>query len=115
MSFIHQGFGRGRRLPVLEQYTSPDGTRFYNTPTGEKYPSVTTILSQKSKASIDAWRQRVGLEQANTIARVAAGRGTGLHLAAENYLNNRYKIYGVLTSKNPNRYMGFRAYFAYSP
>lgn len=89
MSFIHQGFGRGKRLPVLEQYTAPDGTRFYNTPTGEKYPSVTTILSQKSKEAIDAWRQRVGQEQANTIARVAAGRGTGLHLAAENYLNNQ--------------------------
>lgn len=86
--FTHLGFGKGRRLPVLEQYTAPDGTRFYNTPTGEKYPSVTTILSQKGKEVIEAWRQRVGLEQAATISRVAAGRGTAMHLAAERYLNN---------------------------
>jgi len=89
MTFNHVGFGLGkRRLPVLEQYTAPDGVRFYNTPTGEKYPSVTTVLSILGREAIAKWRKRVGAENANTIARVAAGRGTGVHNRIENYLNN---------------------------
>jgi hypothetical protein len=89
MTFNHVGFGLGkRRLPVLEQYTAPDGVRFYNTPTGEKYPSVTTVLSLLGRENIAKWRERVGAENANTIARVAASRGTGVHNRIENYLNN---------------------------
>jgi genome maintenance exonuclease 1 len=87
--FQHLGFGLGqRRLPVLEQYTAPDGVRFYNTPTGEKYPSVTTVLSLLGRENIAKWRERVGAENATTIARVAASRGTGVHNRIENYLNN---------------------------
>jgi len=37
-----------------------DGKRFYVTPKGEHYISVTTILSNLSKASIQKWRNRVG-------------------------------------------------------
>lgn len=89
MTFNHVGFGLGkRRLPVLEQYTAPDGVRFYNTPTGEKYPSVTTVLSLLGREAIANWRKRVGAENATTIARVAAGRGTGVHNRIETYLNN---------------------------
>ena len=89
MTFNHVGFGLGkRRLPVLEQYTAPDGVRFYNTPTGEKYPSVTTVRSLLGREAIANWRKRVGAENANTIARVAAGRGTGVHNRIETYLNN---------------------------
>lgn len=89
MTFNHVGFGLGkRRLPVIEQYTAPDGVRFYNTPSGEKYPSITTILAEKNRNAISQWRDRVGHETANTISRVAAGRGTSLHKLAEKYLNN---------------------------
>jgi len=89
MTFNHVGFGLGkRRLPVLEQYTAPDGVRFYNTPSGEKYPSVTTVLSILGREAIANWRKRVGAENATTIARVAAGRGTGVHNRIEHYLNN---------------------------
>jgi genome maintenance exonuclease 1 len=89
MTFNHVGFGLGkRRRPIIEQYTAPDGVRFYNTPSGLKYPSITTILAEKGKAVIDKWRQRVGPEAAATISRVAAGRGTALHALAEDHLNN---------------------------
>jgi hypothetical protein len=37
-----------------------NGKRNYVTPEGELYPSITTILSEFSKASIQAWRKRVG-------------------------------------------------------
>jgi genome maintenance exonuclease 1 len=90
MTFNHVGFGLGRRrLPIIEQYTAPDGVRFYNTPSGLKYPSITTILAEKSKDVINNWRKRIGPEAANTISRVAAGRGTALHKLAEDHLNNQ--------------------------
>ena len=90
MTFNHVGFGLGkRRLPIIEQYTAPDGVRFYNTPSGLKYPSITTILAEKSRDVINQWRKRIGPEAANTISRVAAGRGTALHKLAEDHLNNQ--------------------------
>lgn len=91
--FQHLGFGLGkRRYRKIEQYTAPDGVRFYNTPTGQRYPSVTTMLGWHGRDKIQEWRKRVGAEQATTIARVAASRGTGLHLATEQYLNNQTPI-----------------------
>lgn len=87
-NFNHLGFGRGQQLPILEQMTGANGVRYYNTPTGKRYPSVTTVLSQHNKDVIDAWKARVGEAEANAISRRAAGRGTGVHLATEKYLNN---------------------------
>ena len=49
--------------PVVElkSVTSPDGKRVYQTPSGEKYPSVTTILSARGdKSKLFEWRKRVG-------------------------------------------------------
>ena len=65
-----------------------DGTRYYVTPSGELYPSVTTITSQLTKAGIQAWRQRVGEETANKISRQASARGTKVHKLCEDYINN---------------------------
>lgn len=91
--FTHLGFGLGqRRYRKIEQYTAPDGTRVYNTPDGQRYPSVTTMLGWHGRDKIQSWRDQVGHEQANTIARVAASRGTGLHLATEQYLNNQQPV-----------------------
>ena len=66
-----------------------NGKRFYVTPEGNKYPSVTTITSQYNKQSILEWRKRVGEEEANRISAKAAGRGTRVHTICENYLNNQ--------------------------
>ena len=66
-----------------------NGKRFYVTPEGNKYPSVTTITSQYNKQSIMEWRKRVGEEEANRISAKAAGRGTRVHTICENYLNNQ--------------------------
>ena len=72
----------------LEQVTREDGVRFYATPSGKKYPSVTTILSAHNKQGLLEWRKKVGEEQANKISSAAAKRGTKLHLHCENYINN---------------------------
>ena len=65
-----------------------DGKRFYKTPEGLLYPSVTTITSQHGKDKILEWRKRVGEEEANRISTKASGRGTRVHKICENYLNN---------------------------
>ena len=64
------------------------GGRTYTAPDGSTYPSITTVLSILSRDSIQAWRARVGEEEANKVSRVAAGRGTAVHDLLEKYVNN---------------------------
>ena len=71
----------------LKSVTTENG-RLYQTPSGEMYPSVTTVLSSYNKKAIFEWRQRVGEEEANRISRKASGRGTKLHSVCEKYLLN---------------------------
>lgn len=68
----------------LEAATLEHG-RFYTTPTGEKYPSVTTIMPVKEDV-LDKWRQRVGVRTAEKITRQAGNRGTKMHSLCEDYL-----------------------------
>ncbi len=65
-----------------------DGNRYYVTPEGHKYRSVTTILSDLSKDAIVQWRKRVGAEAAQKKTTQAATRGTKLHSLVEQYVNN---------------------------
>jgi genome maintenance exonuclease 1 len=65
-----------------------NGKRFYKTPEGLLYPSVTTITGQHGKDKILEWRKRVGEEEANRISTKASSRGTRVHKICENYLNN---------------------------
>lgn len=75
--------------PLVELTTETiEGKRHYVTPTGEKYPSITTVLSILSEKSIQAWRKRVGEKEANRISTRASTRGTKVHKLCEDYLNN---------------------------
>ena len=67
--------------------TTPTG-RKYAAPDGNYYPSVTTVLGILSKDGIDAWRKRVGEEEANRISHRASTRGTAVHECIEKYLEN---------------------------
>ena len=69
----------------LKAETTEEGRR-YVTPEGQKYPSVTTVLSSYNKKAIYEWRQRVGNEEANKIAGRASRRGTQLHTLCEKYI-----------------------------
>jgi hypothetical protein len=61
--------------------------RVYQTPDGEKLPSVTTILSStKDMTGLNQWKKRVGQEKAQQIVTEAAGVGTGLHSNLEKFL-----------------------------
>jgi genome maintenance exonuclease 1 len=84
-SFIHTP--STKLLPEIHTETIK-GKRFYVTPEGKKYPSITTVLSGRSKEGINRWRKSVGNDVANNIMRSAAKRGTAVHQLVEDYLNN---------------------------
>ena len=62
--------------------------RFYLTPDGGKYPSITTVLGWFSAKGIMEWRKRVGSAEANKITTQASRSGTSVHQMAEDHLNN---------------------------
>ena len=66
-----------------------NGKRHYVTPSGELYPSITTVLGELSKAAIQKWRKRVGETEANKISGKASRRGTKLHSVCEAYIQNK--------------------------
>ena len=74
----------------LPQLVRIDGEqRFYQTPDGNKYPSVTTVLSEMSdKTAILKWRKRVGEEEANRVSGRATRRGTAVHSLLEKFVLN---------------------------
>lgn len=76
-----------RQIPKLQQ-VNENGVRFYVTPEGNKYPSITTVLSEYNRKFIYEWRQRVGEEEANRISKQASTRGTRIHTLCEAYLKN---------------------------
>ena len=65
-----------------------DGKRFYKTPDGVWYPSVTTVLSSQKNDAIDRWKASVGEAESKRISKQATDRGTYLHSMCEDYLNN---------------------------
>ena len=97
-----------------------DGTRLYETPDGNFYPSVTTVLSIRNKQGLHEWRKRVGDDVANYVARTSAARGTAVHHMCEDYLNNKsmvehekkflpYCLFGQLEKKVLHRIDNIRA------
>ncbi len=83
-------FDHVRLNKILPDITTESikGKRFYVTPEGNKYPSITTVLSDRNKEGIVKWRESVGNDVANQVMRQAASRGTAVHTLIENYLNN---------------------------
>lgn len=77
--------------PVLQEDTTPAG-RWYITPEGQRYPSVTTVLGATSTKgdSLKAWRQRVGEETAEKITKQAGYEGTQLHRTLEKIILNQW-------------------------
>ena len=64
--------------------------RFYQTPEGKLYPSITTVLQRRKMEGLMEWRKRVGDDVANYVARTAAARGTKVHHMCEDFLNNNF-------------------------
>ena len=83
---FHPNFGREI---LCKDVTTPNG-RHYTTPEGNRYPSITTILSkskpQKDIDGLEKWRKKVGHEKAAKITKEAAERGTALHTLVERFI-----------------------------
>lgn len=79
---------------VCKRIDSPSG-RKYQTPEGNSYPSVTSIISIMSEEFIRAWKEAVGEATANEISRKAATRGTLIHENCENYLQGKPLTFSI--------------------
>ena len=66
-----------------------DGKRHYITPDGNRYVSITTLLSNLSREGISRWRARVGEVEANKISTKASRQGTRVHSICEGYIKNQ--------------------------
>lgn len=82
-------------IPSIIRIDSPDG-RLYQTPSGNKYPSVSTVLGKTSDHSfIDAWKKRVGEEVAAKISKKATDRGTLIHENIENFILGKKETFNM--------------------
>lgn len=87
----------------MEADTDPNtGKRVYFTPEGPA-SSVTTILGSLPNPELDAWRERVGEEEANRISKEATDIGTLMHDHLEAKLLNKPSIPNP--DCNPDQYM----------
>lgn len=75
-------------LKQLETIEGENG-RFYKTPQGELYPSITTVLGVQDNTSLLEWKNRVGIEEAERVSKRATNRGNRVHKLFEDYLNNK--------------------------
>jgi len=74
---------------IVEQVNTDSG-RYYKTPAGVLYPSVTTVTGLMGADAIKAWRARVGEAEANMISKKASTRGTRIHKLCEDYIDGTY-------------------------
>ena len=76
------------------------GKRWYITPEGNLYPSITTLLGSKEKPHLEAWRNMLGVEKAAKETKRCADRGTAVHLMAERFLNNEEDVLKGMSHEN---------------
>lgn len=77
--------------PEMESITEDNGKRRYLTPLGWA-PSVTTILGSLPNPGIDAWKARVGPEEAKRVSEEATIIGKSLHDRLERYVKGETEI-----------------------
>lgn len=87
MTFVHLPLADGL-VPDLpnKQYR---GQRWYQSPNGQWYPSITTVLSNTGdKGGLDAWRKAIGGGEADRRIKIATDRGTAVHAMVELAIQN---------------------------
>lgn len=81
-------------LPYLDQINTSTG-RYYRTPAGILYPSVSSILGAAPSPELEKWRKRVGAAEADRISRISSTRGTRIHQCCENYILGKENIFST--------------------
>ena len=80
------------KLKQINEY----GKRVYETPNGQKVPSVTTILSKtKDMTHLNKWKERVGEQEATRIVKEASGIGSAMHNNLERFLCGEQRVPGT--------------------
>jgi len=91
-------------VKLVDKYSYPkssraklDGLRHYTIDGSQKkLPSVTTVLGQtqpkEKQESLERWRNRVGLREAQKITRDAAIRGTAMHKYLEDLIRGQRSL-----------------------
>lgn len=72
-------------FPKIKRIHTDQG-RVYETPSGNKYPSVTNVVGLDKRQYISEWRKKVGEQVANQITQRASRRGTDIHSLCEQYI-----------------------------
>jgi len=77
-------------MEEIKRVYKDDGKRFYEVTRDGKViatlPSVTTVMgSMADKSGLDAWRKKVGEEEADRISKLSMNRGTIMHRLIELY------------------------------
>ena len=87
MLFNHVGIDS----PVEMNTVTIDGKRYYVTPEGNKYPSITTVIGSNAKKQVGLakWRAKIGKSKAQAKSTNSATRGTRYHKLVEDYINNQ--------------------------
>ena len=83
--FIHRDDIGDFEIP---QRVEKNGKRFYVTPDGSHYPSLTSVIGNKPNLGIEAWKDKVGEAEAKRISKESVRIGTSVHQMAEFYLSN---------------------------
>lgn len=83
----------------LSRQTTESG-RLYETPTGERLPSVTTILDKTTdKTFLFEWKKRVGEEEAQRITSKSLKLGSEMHKMLEDYVEQDVPPSGTILAK----------------
>lgn len=86
MTFVHI---EAPALPKIKQENNAlTGKRWYVTPEGNRYPSVTTILGDGEKPWLQNWKNMLGENNAAKETKRCSDRGSAIHKLIEGYLNN---------------------------
>lgn len=87
-------------LPHIQELESQDTEfgRFYCSPSGELYPSITTVLNDST--TFASWQEKVGEQFANEYTKRAQIRGIDYHNYSELYLKNESFKYKTIIDKN---------------
>lgn len=86
MAFTHIPIAEGVVDLVSKDHR---GQRWYQTPAGLWYPSITTVLSNTGdKGALEGWRAAIGRVEADKRTKAANDRGTAVHDMTEKALQN---------------------------
>ncbi len=99
-------------VPIEMNTEMVDGKRYYLTPSGERYASITTVISNNAKkqAALAKWRKSVGEKKAAGITQRSTRRGTRYHKLVEDYLDNKkLNILDVENKEQPLPWLMFHS------